>query len=335
MTFRDSIKRAIPDSLYRWLRLQKHKANLEALYHRQALAFAGYAAISIEKSQEQLASWLIFLSHRIEKGLSHSDFRACFGKQTLEQMSKCLHLWIQGGFPNEAFEFRVATAALKAYRDRHLENGFPLPEEYVKGFAGMSELIESADNRMSGAVEVKSGEGGVGRSYSETLLNRHSIREYAPEPPNSAIVFEAIDIAMSAPSVCNRQSQRVTIVCSPDKVRRVLDAQGGWSGYAYPPLLLIVTSSLSSFVSSTERNEPYVDGGIFTMALLGALEWKGLAACPLNAMFELGNERLIRKTVDIPNSEVMICIVAVGNRPESILCPRSARKGASDVVRYA
>ena len=335
MSIRNKIKRVLPKGVYDWLRSQKHRINLRTLYAKQAARFADQAAINSEKTDEQLAAMLIFFSHRIEKGLSHSDFRASFGRQTLVELAQCLHLWIKRCCPVDAFEFRIAVAALRAYRDKHLENGLLLPDEFVKGFSDMSEIIDSADVNMSGTVLVTANEHDMRCSYADVLRHRHSIREYGPDSPDLAEIIEAIEIAMSAPSVCNRQSQRVIVVTSPERVRSVLDAQGGWRGYAYPPLLLIVTSSLASFVSSTERNEPYVDGGIFTMALLGALEWQGLAACPLNAMFEVGNERTIREVAGIPDSEVMICIVTVGYKPESILCPRSARKGSADVVRYA
>ena len=332
MTLRDRARAVLPQPLYAGLRTLKHRLNLGVLYLGQANRFADYSAIGDRESPKQLSSLLIFLSHRIEKGLSHSEFRPCFGRQTLLQIAEIIHEWLDSGYPMDAFEFKLALSALKAYRNRHLACGSELPNEYVSGFSELEELIEAAADEMSGAVVVRN-EAPNSDRYADVLRRRHSIREYGPDNPDEGKLLECIGVAMSAPSVCNRQSQRVTIVRTADRVKAILNAQGGWRGYAYPPVLLVITSSLASFVSSTERNEPYVDGGIFTMALLGAIESAGLAACPLNAMFEADNERTIRKLACIPEDEVMVCIVSVGTKPESVLCPRSARKEAADVVR--
>ena len=334
MTLRNVAKTTLPKPLYSYLRTLKHKFNLGVLYLGQARRFAYYSAIGDRGSAEQLAALLVFLSHRIEKGLSHSDFRPCFGRKTLVQLGEIIQEWIRLGYSADSFEFRLALSAIKAYRNRHLACGCALPCEFASGFSGLDEFIESADEEMSGVVAVGD-EVLEGDQYADVLRRRHSIREYGADNPDESKLLEAINIAMTAPSVCNRQSQRVIVVKSAAKVKEILDAQGGWRGYDYPPVLLIITSSLTSFVSSTERNEPYVDGGIFTMALLGALELMRLAACPLNAMFEADNERAIRRAACVPEGEVMVCIVSVGTRPQSVLCPRSARKEATDVVRYA
>ena len=62
---------------------------------------------------------------------------------------------------------------------------------------------------------------------------------------------------------------------------KALKIQGGFLGYAMPPVLLLVTSDIRAFMNNGERNEPFVDGGLFSMSLLYALEAYGLAACPL------------------------------------------------------
>lgn len=44
---------------------------------------------------------------------------------------------------------------------------------------------------------------------------------------------------------------------------------------------IVVTSDMSAFYDPFERNQVYVDGGIFTMALVEALHYYGIASCIL------------------------------------------------------
>lgn len=88
-----------------------------------------------------------------------------------------------------------------------------------------------------------------------------------------------------------------------------------------------------SFVSVEERNEPYIDGGLFTMAFLTALEYESLASCPLNTMMRKQQERDIRELLDIPNYEVLIAFIAIGNVPESIESPISFRYKPEAITR--
>ena len=76
-----------------------------------------------------------------------------------------------------------------------------------------------------------------------------------------------------------------------------------------------------------ERNEGYVDGGLFSMSLLYALEARGLAACPLNTMFSEQVDRKTRDLLDIPDNEVFVMYIAVGHFKETSKICRSQRFG--------
>jgi nitroreductase len=68
------------------------------------------------------------------------------------------------------------------------------------------------------------------------------------------------------------------------------------------------------------------------MALLLALEYKGLAACPLNAMLSVAREKSIRSLVSFPESESIIMFLAVGNFKPEIKVPKSFRYSAKDIA---
>lgn len=137
---------------------------------------------------------------------------------------------------------------------------------------------------------------------------------------------------MRTPSVCNRQPSRVHILLDKETIKEALRIQGGVNGYPTPPVLIMITSDLRAFMTSYERNEGYTDGGLFGMSLLLALESLGLGACPLNTMFTAKAEKRTRKLLHIPDYEVPVIYIEVGNFSEETRTCRSTRLRGEDIT---
>lgn len=168
--------------------------------------------------------------------------------------------------------------------------------------------------------------------FIQRAQNRYSVREYASKPVSQDLLDKVYEVSMKTPSVCNRQATRVYQITDPEKIATALKIQGGFNGYGMPPVLLLITSDIRAFMNNNERNEPFVDGGLFSMSLLYALEAYGLAACPLNAMFSLSQDRRTRALLNIPDYELPVMYIAVGNFPESVPVCRSTRRDPKAIV---
>lgn len=152
--------------------------------------------------------------------------------------------------------------------------------------------------------------------FIQLAQNRYSVREYSSELVSQELLDKVCEVSMKTPSVCNRQATPVYQITDLEKIKAALEIQGGFSGYDMSPVLLLVTSNIRAFMNNGERNEPFVDGGLFSMSLLYALEAYGLAACPLNAMFSLSQDRKTRALLHIPDYELPVMYIAVGNFPD-------------------
>jgi nitroreductase len=108
--------------------------------------------------------------------------------------------------------------------------------------------------------------------------------------------------------------------------------QGGFGGYALPPKLLLVTCDLTAFLFTEERNQPFIDGGLFMMTLLLGLEQVGLGACSLNTAMGFERETKIRKQLEIPENEIFISFIAVGHFDPAVLTPQSKRVAVDEVL---
>lgn len=332
-----TLKNLIPNSV--WIQLQRFKAKhrLDRYSRTQNARFLRFSANPWNKpNQEELRGQIIYYIHRIEKGLTHeSDFRAGFGKNALQSLHDLLQQWRTARYPTTDTTYQAALSVVMAYIEKHRQEHQPLPA-FLTALFPMEECEEPrSDNTIAGVKLVTAEEkrDNKDKSFKELFQGRASIRQYAKDPVDLDMVRKAIDLAMKTPSVCNRQSYRITLIDAPDRIRKILTVQGGWRGYAYPPVLAVITSDVRSFIYMEEHNEPFVDGGIFTMSFLLALEYENLAACPLNLMCSDENASKVRKFASIPEYESLIVCVAIGNFPERTLAPKSFRYPGSSITR--
>ncbi|WP_211229842.1 nitroreductase family protein [Olivibacter sitiensis] len=152
--------------------------------------------------------------------------------------------------------------------------------------------------------------------------SRKSIRNFTGEKVNEVLIRDAVQLAMNAPSVCNRQSAKVYLVEDKVKIDKILEIQGGFRGYTEQVgQLLILTTDRNYFYTIGERNQLYIDGGIFLMNLLYALHYYKIANCPANWGKTVQEEEVLSKYIFLPNSEKIICMVPIGvANPEFSVC---------------
>ena len=297
-----------------------------------------YAQHRISRSIENARSLLMFHSHGFEKGLSRTvNFRPGFGEASMSQLSKEMNKWVaKARDPGDPF-FQVAASVMRVYFDRHASLGVDVSHFWKLFDEPVQEEINKADVTLGGALPANlSRELAVGdlpeRNFVDVVFARRSVREFTPEPVADEDIQRAVQMAIQAPSVCNRQPVRVHQFEDKDAIRAALDLQGGFRGYKLPPKLLLVTSDLSVFVAAVERNQAFVDGGLFMMLLLLALEQVGLGSCSLNTAMNKEREESIRKILNIPDSEVFISFVAVGHYDPTVMVPRSKRITVDEVL---
>lgn len=287
-----------------------------------------------DASLAQLEGKLTFHAHSIEKGLSHADMRPEFGHVALTGLADALHEYRRQSLPTARSPYENALSTLNAYVGAHRARGIEV--DYVKTVLGVDLLaeVERCPSDSGGVTTLASAskDNNHERNFAELFLGRSSVREFAPVAVSQERLMTAIRLTLKAPSVCNRQSVRVKILTDSKLIRDVLSLQNGMKGHGTPPLLLAVTGDLSAFLGPTERNQAFIDGGLFSMALLLSLEYEQLAACPLNAMFTPKTEEALRTLMGLSESERIIMFIAVGEFPDETLVPKSFRISLEDVA---
>jgi nitroreductase len=280
---------------------------------------------------------IMFHAHAIEKGLSRSNFRGGFGKVAVPSLAKEMNSWMASGRDPSDMFFRSGASVMNAYFARHRDVRVDVSQFRALFSQPVAKIIDEATENDGGVLgaslerEKKISINPENR-FLDVVYGRRSVRDFIPKPVADEDIEHAVRIAMQAPSVCNRQAVRVHRFQNKAAIKAALDIQGGFGGYDMPPKLLLVTSDLNSFLFAAERNQAYVDGGLFMMALLLGLQHVGLGSCSLNTAMNTERAEKIRKILDIPENEVFISFVAVGHYDPDVLTPKSKRIDSNEVL---
>lgn len=328
MSFKKKLKKILPNRFVVLVKKVKNNKLLKRAYFNDLDNYSRFSGISDIKNENQVNAKLIFYTHSIEKGLSHPNFRPRFGRRALSELNHYLTEFKYWGFNTDSMEYQNALSVLSAYDKKHRDLDINIPR-FHKIF-DKYEYSQSSD--VAGSMEAHSHSSNM--KFSELVNTRHSVREFDNSPVDMDKVKNAVQSSIRTPSVCNRQPWKVYITEDVKKIEELLEIQGGYKGYGNPPVLSLVAVDLSSFISVNERNEPFVDGGMFTMSFLYALTNEGLASCTLNTMSSKDSLNKIKSIMGISESEVLISFIAIGNYKNNYRIAKSHRKNLNRVLVF-
>lgn len=287
----------------------------------------------VEKTKRHYEADLIFYYHKIEKALSLPNPRVGFGKSVIEELIKKLeHYTHHYGWDEVSL---ISLNTLEAYYKFNKENNVDLPDllNTIKTF---KKNIESNNQVNSGGV-IEINRNDIAKmsniNFKDFVYSRYSIRNFAPGEVSLDLIEEAVYIAQKTPSVCNRQSARVYVYSDENIKKEVLKYQNGNAGFGeHADKILIVTEDLRDFRGAIERNQCFIDGGLYSMTLLYALHSLGVGACPLNLCLNYKTELKLKEVAKIDDHEALIMMIVVGNIPEKLKVAASPRRKVEDVM---
>lgn len=168
-------------------------------------------------------------------------------------------------------------------------------------------------------------------SIQAMFTTRHSVRDYSDKPVDEGLLIEAARLAGMSPSVCNRSPWQVRFYCGLE-ARRVLQYQYGNSGIDVVPAVAVISVELGYFAGSGERNQPFIDGGIFATSLMWALHGIGLDSCMLNLSLPTPQTDQLRKAIGMTDSEIPIMMMVIGYGRPGHRVARSPRRAIEDIA---
>lgn len=300
------------------------------LYYRHSTVFKSNELSKIECQ-------LILDYHGVEKGFLFQNTRPRFAQQRIENLHRYLNLELIRENIQRS-QIKVAYQVMCQYYELHKNIGIDISDYYTEQQYNYYKdiLATSYNSEFKGAIECYSSSfyDSISSDFSGFSNSRKSIREYTGESVPIALIEQAITLALNTPSVCNRQASKVYFLNDKNKVLDVLKIQGGLAGYTdNVTQLLILTVDRNYFYTIGERNQLYIDGGMFLMNLLYALHFHKIANCPIHWGKTVQEEKALEGVLTIPESEKIICMIPIGIAKEKFKVTLSQRRDLVEVLR--
>lgn len=277
---------------------------------------------SVKRNQKENLAELMVANHVLEKGITMPGHRLGFGYERVRNIIDKCGKYIKDYSPNH-IETQCSIDILAQYYNLHVDNHFELPDDIIKGIQEMKKS-KLYDTKLCYET-TKSEYFAPTDNFKDFALSRHSVRWYSDKKVPDEAIVNAIHLAQTAPSACNRQCVKVYVITTEDKKKAVLDIQNGNRGFGHlADRILLITADMS-FWLCYNRNSAFLDAGIFTMNLLYALHYYGICACTLNAHLSIKKQRKLREIVGYSESEIPTVFISIGNAPEKLMVTGSQR----------
>lgn len=326
---RGSFKRSFRDLLRQSKRLVMTGPALAGYYLYDFADFIKNSGATAHPGQhEARLSSITVYAHNIEKGLSLPSPRPGFGTKNLGLLLPAIRDYVDR-FGSDDTLARVQ-GVLEAYVQFNKSvNNLDYP--YKKTIAETLLLISTSPRGGIKTVTRDELMHSVESVSPDFFLSRSSVRVYSQRAVDIAKIETAIRIAQKSPSVCNRQSGFVHVLTKRADIDAALKLQGGANGFAdNVPMLLVITTKTRNFYGS-ERNQRWIDGGLFAMSLILGLHMQGLGTCCLNWSKPPASDRALKSMLQIDADRSVIFLLAVGEVLDEYRVAKSEKRPLSEM----
>lgn len=325
------------------LKISKAAAYIKMRAHELSLSFKEFrrcAKASPLARQKYSDSWKLVTAHSIEKGLGLPDASPGHsGHIVLQLLDKLLS---EATKCSDSFAFMESFSVIAAYmnfQQQYDTKSFPkyrtILEKYEKliSIVGKDYEEDAVKTCRAGYTLYKKEDLLPSMDLDHFIGNRHSVREYAPDPVKTEDIKRCVKTALMAPSACNRQPSKVYFTCRSDMVRKIDDLITGSSGFkGQVPNYIVITTDRAAF-SNEEMYQWYINGGIFTAYLSLALHNIGIGHCIMQWKAFYKTEKELKDLLGIPDTEAIIATIGCGYYKDKTACLESQRRNADEILR--
>lgn len=311
------IFRSFPDFYYDFIRFYKFASNQGNI-----------------NSKEKYIGHIVKRYHVIEKGLTMPKTRLGFGKDVVSDLIEMCNEFID--IYNDKDEQLInAISVLLEYREFHKQNSYQLTNDIIQSiddlqFKLKNNVIPQKQLNMTKEKYFKN----VHSGFDVFSNSRKSVRNYSSKSLPIKKILDSVDLAKNSPTSCNRQSNRVYVYTNKNKIKQLLNLQGGSRGFLeLTDKLIVVTCELGVYEGSRERNQGFIDGGIFVMNLLYSLHFNKIISCVLNCCNSKINDLALRKLTGIKDSECFVAMISCGEALDDFKIANSSRVSSSEILK--
>lgn len=294
-----------------------------------------YPASGLQTNAEaKLLTQLAVSFHVVEKGLTMPETKMGFGVALVNKIIQFCNVYLDSNYSIDNPVFTHTIMVLNEYVQFHILRDYDLPPEVVEEISNLCDRAGIHESSQQWNTTPSDFFSYSRSSFDQFCRSRHSVRNYSKDKISDAVIRSCIALAQTAPSACNRQPVRTYIVIDPLIKKEVLSLQNGNRGFGHlAPALIVVSSDLNYLLDVNERNDSYINAGLFTMNLLYALHFHSIGSCILNWSVDSKKDNALRSLVGIPENETISVIVACGYPPQDFKIALSPRLNPDAICR--
>lgn len=317
----------------RFLRIEKYRAMVR--YRYDCWRFLTYSGINGRITEGTVLAQIIMRYHVLEKGLTMPNRHLAFGKDHVRALMRLIPSFILR-FGAENAQVRHAIGVLREYYGLHLAANYNFSEDcqYWKDLCEFisyhSDVKKACQKHMARSEFYAAAEA----SFPSFARSRHCVRNYTDAAVPMQRIRDAVELALTAPSACNRQYCKVHCISDAKTKERLLEIQGGNRGFGHlADKVLVLTASLEGVFSPEERNDVFVNGGMFLMNLCYALHYFQIAHCILTWAKNIECDKYARALIgaNLKGHETIIALLSCGEAPDEFDLAASPRKPIKEV----
>lgn len=266
--------------------------------------------------------YVMFLYHKVEKSLSYQNRNPKSGWNDILELIDILQ------YAYKSRNYGYHDIAAKQVIEQFIQLPENINDSRTKKVKEVLLTLKFDSKDQHGSINKSKAElqAGILENPENFFYSRYSLREFSSEKVKEDIIHQGIYLARKTPSVCNRQHWHVYHTSNPTIRDLALDLQNGNRGFGHQiPNLLIITSDQKGFFTTNERNQGWIDGGMYLMSLIYAYHALGVASCALNWSQTPKNDKELRRRLNIRPNHNIICMLALGYPQEDNKVCASAR----------
>lgn len=164
---------------------------------------------------------------------------------------------------------------------------------------------------------------------------RRSVRWFEQRPVPRELIDKALEVAVQAPSACNRQPYQFRIFDEPERAQRIAAIPMGTTGFSHNiPAVAVLVGDQSAYFDERDRHVIYIDASLAAMSFLLALETLGLSSCCINWPDIASKEARIKQELGLRDDERVIMLIALGYPDQKGMVPYSQKKPIGHARSY-
>lgn len=173
--------------------------------------------------------------------------------------------------------------------------------------------------------------------FNELILKRRSVRNFIKKEIDDNIILEAINDSTNCPSWKNSQVSRFYLIKNEETINKINCALPSFNQESSKNTKLVITTFInnrSGFNKETGLAESELGNnfGLYDLGLnnayfILALKNRGLDSLIMGII----NEELLRKICNIPTSETIVSVIAVGYSEIDPIRPK--KKNSNDITK--